>query len=49
MRQQLATWARNEAAPSRDYDVDEQGDRTYKVERLKPWVEPLLREMNLAV
>lgn len=48
-RQRLATWAHDDAVPSKDYVVDEDGDRTYKTESLKPWVEPLLREMNLAV
>ncbi|KAJ5461040.1 uncharacterized protein N7458_002592 [Penicillium daleae] len=47
-RQRLATWASDHAVPSKDYFVDEQGDRTYKIESLKPLVEPLLREMNLA-
>ncbi|CAI7596967.1 unnamed protein product [Penicillium manginii] len=44
----LAEWAREQATFSRDYTVDQSGARTYRLESLQPWVEPLLLQMNLA-
>lgn len=48
-RMHLAAWARDDATSSNDYDVNGQGDRMYRSTSLETLVEPLLREMNLAV
>lgn len=48
-RKRLATWARDVAQLSIDYDVNGQGDRIYRFTSLEPFVKPLLQEMKLVV
>lgn len=48
-RQKLALWAQDQAFPSKDYMIDEDGHRVYRTASVQPWVEPLLREMKLVV
>jgi hypothetical protein len=48
-RQKLASWAQEQAVLSNDYMIDEDGHRIYRTASVQPWVEPLLREMELVV
>lgn len=49
-RRQLAEWAlKPTTIPVEDYVVDDEGDRTYRVSKLKPLVDPLLKAMRLEV